>query len=66
MPIYLCRVRKKIADKNSPLCKEDIMQNENNNNFPQTVTIAVVGDENRRKRYEELTFMDDFMFRIKK
>ncbi|MBQ7158253.1 MAG: Rpn family recombination-promoting nuclease/putative transposase [Treponema sp.] len=33
-----------------------------NENIPQSVTLAVVGDENRHKRYEELTFMDDFMF----
>ena len=35
------------------------MQNEN---IPQSVTLAVVGDEIPHKRYEDLTFMDDFMF----
>ena len=28
----------------------------------QSVTLSVIGDGNKRKRYEELTFLDDFMF----
>ena len=33
-----------------------------NDNTPQTVTLALVGADSRPKRYEELTFMDDFLF----
>lgn len=35
---------------------------QNTDETPQTVTLAVVGDGNRIKPYEELTLMDDFMF----
>ena len=37
-------------------------QMQNTDETPQTVTLAVVGDGNRIKPYEELTLMDDFMF----
>ena len=38
------------------------MKIKDNDNVPQSVTLAVVGDDSRPKRYEELTFMDDFLF----
>ena len=32
------------------------------NEIPQSVTLAVIGDGDTEKRYEDLTFADDFMF----